>query len=699
MVDSLRSILVYGNGIAFTGYVLFALFVLKQQHRSGVPRQLQHQFLTGMAALSAIWAMLVALFGWFQSASFLQASQLADVFRYGAWHLSLLSILLVGRTKKLKVDKDALWLFFLSVSITLVSLLVQYLFPIVIEAGWYAPKLALIDGLMMPVWTLFLLEQLMRNVAKDSQWNLKPLALGLAGACVFDIYLYAQALMFGRLDLTSFSVRGVVHALMLPLIAFAVIRSRDWVRRIKVSRKIVLHTTMVVLVGGGLLIMAAFGYLVRFIGGNWGEAFRLVALFALILVFSVLLFSGATRSRIRVWVDKHFFRYRYDYRDEWLKFTRALSLQTSPEGLAEQIVRELAAMVESPAGCLWIREQNERHFRQLVAWNMPVLAEKESQDSSLCTFLKQTGWVVRLDEYRREPDLYDGIALPDWLPGLKEAWLVVPLSIGRELIGYVILANSRTPFDVNWEVLDLLKTAGSQAAGHLNQLLIMEALLETRKFEAFNRMSAFVVHDLKNIIAQLSLMLNNAAKHRDNPEFQQDMLETVEHALGKMKKLMAQLQEGGVKQTMNLGVNLKMLFEQIKNEKSKAGRDIECSIEGNILVRGDDERMVRVFGHLVQNALDATAANRGRVLVKAMTVSNKANIEIEDTGCGMTEDFVRERLFKPFETTKTIGMGIGAYESYQYFKGLGGEVSVRSKIDEGTTFSVLLPLFQPGGVH
>jgi signal transduction histidine kinase len=146
---------------------------------------------------------------------------------------------------------------------------------------------------------------------------------------------------------------------------------------------------------------------------------------------------------------------------------------------------------------------------------------------------------------------------------------------------------------------------------------------------------------------------------------------------------------------MSQGVDLKTLLDRIKTEKHKTGRDIRCQIDASVVVRGDGERLGRVLGHLVQNALDATEENHGHVQVNVDAHDGKAMIEIEDSGCGMTEEFMRNNLFKPFQSTKKLGMGIGAYESYQYFKDLGGEVTVRSQVNLGTTIRIVLPLFQP----
>jgi putative PEP-CTERM system histidine kinase len=407
----------------------------------------------------------------------------------------------------------------------------------------------------------------------------------------------------------------------------------------------------------------------------------------------MLVFSGSMRSWLRVFVGKHFFSYRYDYREEWLRFTAMLSSRRSPQEMGEQIVRGLARMVESPAGSLWTHNGAEGEFSQSAIWNSPRLADVEAADSSLCAFLQGQGWVIDLDEFRASPRRYGTLALPAWLMGTPNGWLVVPLLAGDGLQGFVLLARPLTPIAINWEVLDLIKTAGRQAAGYLAQMQATEALLEARKFEAFNRMSAFVVHDLKNIVAQLSLMLKNAERLHDNREFQQDMLLTVESSLEKMRRLMLQLRDGATPLGGSRGVELAPIVRRLVASVAAQGRTLEVAGLERLATRGHDDRLERVVGHLVQNALDATPAT-GRVWIEVTRFSGQVQVQVGDTGAGMSEDFVRNKLFRPFNTTKHSGMGIGTYESFQYIRELGGSVQVESQAGVGTTMTVLLPLFE-----
>jgi putative PEP-CTERM system histidine kinase len=245
---------------------------------------------------------------------------------------------------------------------------------------------------------------------------------------------------------------------------------------------------------------------------------------------------------------------------------------------------------------------------------------------------------------------------------------------------------------LDWEVRDLLKTAARQAAGFLAQMHATEALLEARKFDAFNKMSAFVVHDLKNIITQLSLMMKNAERHRDNPEFQADMLLTVESSLEKMRQMMLQLREGAKPTGVASGVDLAPLLQRIETAARQRGRQLEVQVDDRIATRGHEERLERVIGHVVQNALDATP-NSGRVWVRLAQAAGRVRLEVGDTGAGMSAEFIQHRLFRPFSSTKSSGMGIGSYESFQYVKELGGSIDVKSELGQGTLVTLLLPLF------
>ncbi|GHU29391.1 histidine kinase [Betaproteobacteria bacterium] len=687
METGLNTLNAWSYGLSGFAFAAFAIF-----HAAGWETSLRSRTLFLAVIFSALWGISSLVFSLTGYAFFLAGSLFLDLLRYGAWFCFLLVMLLPEASSAPKPSSRWNSLASIGVVLLAIGVIAQMMAFLNVDFRFSLRRIVLLDALGMAVFALMLLEQLWRGVSHELRWSIKPLCLGLGGAILFDLYLFSDALLFSRIDSDAFSIRGFAHALTVPLVALSSSRSKDWKKRLVLSQRAALQSASLVAIGVYLMFMSAAGYYVRYFGGEWGRAFQLALLFTALLLLGALGLSGALRAKFRVLIGKHFFSYRYDYREEWLRFTSTLSAPDGSTEMGKHVIKGLADMVESPAGSLWLKDSSGRFYAQSAYWNMPETLVTEEADSSLCAFLTISGWIINLEEYRGAPERYESLELPAWLADVPNAWLIIPLATGSEMTGFVILATARTTVEVNWEVNDLLKTAGRQAGAFLGQMRAAEALLEVNKFDAFNRMSAFVVHDLKNIVAQLSLMLKNAERHRDNPEFQQDMLMTVEHAVERMRQLMMQLREGATPLDSPRGIDLGVVIRRIQAAKSRQGREIEVELADKLIAKGHEDRVERVIGHVVQNALDATEQG-GQVRVSMEKKDGHALVLVRDTGHGMSPEFLRERLFKPFQTTKPAGMGIGAYESFQYVHELGGQISVDSEVDVGTQVSLLLPLF------
>jgi putative PEP-CTERM system histidine kinase len=678
----------YSFLLAALGYGAFAFQLTKGAAAHAQFRRTSLLFLLSVLA-TALWAGCALFLELRSSTSARVCVAALDGLRYGGWFFFLIQLLSVDPLRGRATHTQLL-------AVAAAALMVLGL--LVLPSAWIsgAPEITRWPhflALAQAVLGLLLVEQLFRNLAEDSRWNAKPLCLGLLCVFGFDVYLYSYGALFGRLDMDAAQIRGAVHTLAVPLLWVAASRRADWLTKIQVSRSAVFHSATLLLVGGYLLFISALGYYVRFVGGDWGRALQLGLLVVALVFLSLLALSGAARAKLRVWVGKNFFRYRYDYRHEWLRFTNTLSTKCSPQEVGGLVIRGLADMLESPAGCLWTLTTSSQEMSQSARWNLPSRTERESVQSAFSRFLRSKGWIINLDEFRAFPQRYDDLQLPTWLVSDPQLWLVVPLQVGDELIGFVVLCKARTPVEVNWEVRDLLKTASRQAASYLAQMHATEALLEVRKFDAFNRMSAFVVHDLKNIVTQLSLMMKNAKRLADNPEFQQDMLMTVESSLEKMRQLMLQLREGARPPGGTSGVNLVEIVNRLAQVAQSRGRHLALQVQDAVVARGHEERVERVLGHVVQNAFDATPL-AGRVWLSLQRSVGSAQVVVGDTGAGMSEEFMANKLFKPFNTTKQTGMGIGAYESFQYIQELGGRIDVKSQVGRGTVITMWLPLFE-----
>jgi putative PEP-CTERM system histidine kinase len=700
MSTDTADIAIFGYAAASLLHALFAALLLPWLRRS--PQFTGHNRLaarafTGAVLVSVLWSLAAladAQSPWLITRHLTMA---ADWLRYGLWLLFLLALVrphLAGAWRRSGALPAFTALIWASGALLLLALAALGNTGRGLGEDWpqrlmHAWTLA---ALGLPVLGLVAVEQLFRNLPEDARWNAKPVCLGLAGVFVFDIYHYSEAVLFGRFDADASQIRGLVHALALPLIFVALRRRADWIRRLQVSRKAAFYSASLLLVGGYLLFVSALGYAVRAFGGDWGRAMQLALLSGALLLGLVVLLSGSMRARLKVFLGKHFFSYRYDYREQWLRFTQVLSATGPAPDVGALVVRGLADMLESPGGSLFLRNAAGTRYAQAARWNLPALEAAEPVEAPLPQYLHDSGWIIDLDEYRSAPKRYGGLALPPWLAEGENFWVLIPLTAHEQLLGWVVLARPRAPVQMNWETRDLVKTASRQAAGFLAQMQATEALLELRKFEAFNRMSAFVVHDLKNIVTQLSLMLKNAERLHANPEFQQDMLLTVQSSLDKMRRLMLQLREGATPPGTAVGVELEPLVRRLQAMARGRGRDLQLRSLEPLSTRGHEERLERVLGHLVHNALDATAQG-GEVWMDVQRESGWVKVQVQDTGIGMTEEFVQTRLFRPFSSTKDSGMGIGMHESGQYLRELGGEITVHSRPGEGTCFTVRLPLF------
>jgi putative PEP-CTERM system histidine kinase len=326
-------------------------------------------------------------------------------------------------------------------------------------------------------------------------------------------------------------------------------------------------------------------------------------------------------------------------------------------------------------------------------WNLAEPGQgREPADGGLAAFLAETGWVLTTDEWRQAPERYRDLAMPDWLAELPRAWVVVPLFHHEQLTGFVVLTRSRAAGrDLNWEDCDLLKTIGRQAATFLAQEDAAEALGRAQQFETFNRLSAFVLHDLKNIIGQLSMLARNAHRNKDNPAFMADAVKTLDHSVARMNHLMAQLR-GGVQSPKVEKVDLAQVVREAVEARHGRGPSPAVELPGEALtLHADRARLGAVIGHVVQNAREATPET-GEVRIQLSRDGDGAVLDIVDSGEGMSPGFVRDRLFKPFDTSKgSTGMGIGAFEAREYARELGGEVEVASSPGAGTRFRFRFP--------
>ncbi len=554
--------------------------------------------------------------------------------------------------------------------------------------------IGLTTHLLLALLGLAVVEQMYRNTAMRYSWAVRYMFIGVGGIFAFDFYMYADALLFKGIDQVLWQSRGVVNLVAVPLIAISAARNRSWSLNLFVSRDVVLHTTAIL--GGGLylLLMAAAGYYLKEFGGTWGELGRTLFFTLAVALLAAVLLSSQIRASVKVFLVKHFYKNKYDYRNEWLKLTEELGDASQSAEQYKLLIASLGNIVDARSGLLFVRDEMGK-YSNIASWNTHQLDVDSQQNEQLVRFLSEKGYIVNCFEIPVKPYEYETLKLPRYFDSIHKPWLIIPLPGMDALAGFIVLADPLVERVINWEDRDLLKAAAKQVSSHIAVITTSAALAESKQFEVFTRLSAYMVHDLKNIAAELELVAKNATRHIDNKEFVQDAFSTVENAASDINRLLQQLRDRRAQAEKTVVVCLSDVVSSVAQARSETQPvPVVMNQCDDCFVHAEKNRLTNVLGHLVDNAQQATDDD-GRVEISISKQDASYIIDIEDDGVGMEPDFIRDRLFKPFDTTKgNAGMGIGMYEGREFVRGLGGDMSVTSKPGQGTVVSLLIPAIE-----
>jgi putative PEP-CTERM system histidine kinase len=553
------------------------------------------------------------------------------------------------------------------------------------------------------VCNILLLENLYFNTAPEARWHVNLLCVALGGMFLYDLVLYSDAALFHGISRPLFESRAPATMIAAPLIAIAAVRDRRWKVDIHVSREVVFHSLTLVMSGVFLMGLALTGEVFRRGGAEWGHVVEVSLLCAGVVTIAVLLTSGSMRSRIRGVLVDNFFSHRYDYRREWMRCIDTLTAPDAYIGLHKRAIRAVAEVVDSPAGVLFVRAPEDVAFQWAGSLNTPAVTTPIPPGHPIVPAFADGDRIAVLEE------------LPDaaaWFEEIPRAWLAVPLNHFGNLIGFVVLTRSRAQYKLDHEVFQLLRVVGREVASRVAEQRAVQILSQTRELREYSQRFAFVLHDIKNVSGQLSMLLANAEVHADNPEFQRDMLATVRASVGKITRLLSRLQADRQERSHALIDPMERLKEIVDAAlaarpavKAKRGARREPALPAVIGPTGDapfggsglggvaidPEAFDAVATHLLNNAIEATPpAVPVRVDMRREGLSMV--IDIVDEGPGMSPEFIRDELFRPFASTKGDGHGIGVFQARELLREAGGDLLVLSRVGSGTTMRLLLPM-------
>lgn len=546
---------------------------------------------------------------------------------------------------------------------------------------WHA-----IGVMIMLVAALVNVESVLGGTRGTARWRVKFELLGVGGALAASIVLFSRGLLYRGLDLSLLPARSAVWIVAALLIGYSRLhRSRG--TTVALSRQAVYRSFVLIGVGLYFLALGLLAQLGRGLGLSMPQGLVAFAAILMGLLFVVLLLSEEVRRRARVFVSKHFFAHKHDYREQWLGFSRALAGCGDLPSVAATILARYRECFGLRHAGLYLRGADSGGaFARSSSWGFDGLPPELPMSPGHRGYYLRTGRVLDPRDGEYTPTEQERAFLER-----ARAWLLVPLLAGERLEGVVLLGERSVPEPLDFEDYDLMRTLGRQAALSLANFRLSEELAEAREVAAIGKVSSFVVHDLKNLSYGFSLMIENAERHISEPAFQGDLVRSLRGNVGKMNDLIARLRAfPGKLELRPAPTDLAALVSSVVREvrEFRGGVRFETRL-GPARADVDPAEFRKVPLNLILNACDATA-DSGRVEVATATDTGEVRITVRDDGAGMSPSFVKRHLFKPFRTTKDEGLGIGLHQSRQIVEAHGGRIEVSSVPDEGSEFTVIL---------
>lgn len=648
-------------------------------------RKLKFSFAV-MALFLAIWHLSFSK----NPFSFLTMSwhfQWLEILRYIGWLLLL--IYMIADARRTVATKQWLLIIYTAIAVCLAILL----FDLNNEISRFPyPTLWIYCKLLLALVAIVMAEQLIRN--HDASRIAKFSALIVITQVGYDALVYCNLLFQISSNENLWFARAFISSATSLLLAFCIIIypfEEHQEHKFKLSNPVILFNTSFVLIGSFFILISLLSFLVNFFNLQWSELFSILFYVMAVLTIATLSCMEKFRLKINVWTSKHFFSQKYDYHQQWLKLDLLLSKKVQSTNNYETALLAMSTLFDACASGLWIKGPQ---FFSLVAKqklnlnnNRPI----EANNSEFINLMQNKRWIFQHPQQEQTSNAHYNQKLPEWFIQNKNSWIIIPLHNHGELIGFIFLCKKSQPEPLTWEDLDILKLTGSQIASYIKQQQNAEKLAQNEKFDLFNKLTAFAIHDIKNLVAQQSLMVKNADKFKDNPAFINDMILTLSNSVSKMEQLLIKLQRNPIGK-LEL-VNLNQLLKTALQMNSNSSQTIKLS--GNdceVFVLADHDKLLMVLNHLIKNALDATE-NNDSIAINLSTKTDGLWLEIKDSGCGMEQNFIDELLFKPFSSTKNKqGMGLGAYQIKELIHSFQGELFVESIKNKGSTFTIYLPL-------
>jgi putative PEP-CTERM system histidine kinase len=655
--------------------------------------------------------MLIALGCLVLTRQFLRDEDAVGDWSWGRWRMSLFGLVVAG----VALGEAILWLpNQLMPALTAGS-------PSIIFGGvsLFIPTL----WVVLDIYILYLLENTYR-FAEDYQRRIARLCfIGLGSLAVFHVFYYARVLLYRELPEHFAEASSVVYGVLYPVVLAGFLRYRLGKERISVPRDTVYTSATVFLTGSAFLGVALTILLFRWLHLDFSYFERFLLAFTLCFLAVLVLGSGTMRRHISRWVNQNFYSRKYDYQEQFFRLHKTATSGADVDTAVTDLVENMKYSVTVDDAYFFILNWQDGNFYQhenkeestrrglVISGDSPLARSFAPDNSPLDLLADDEERRHRRQEARKEP-LVEQLRFD----------AVFPVFIGDRLAGILALQGGRVD-SFDREDLDLIEVFTNSIGDALFKNRVFTERIEQKQFESFHHIASFIIHDIKNQVATLSLMLKNAERNLGNPSFQTSMLSSVKSCAGNLQSLIDRLSVAPKSESLALASHpLRPLLDEVVANSglaSLASLTFELRGEEGLPVSMDRQALFFVIRNLVNNSLEAMGSGSGRGRVDSLTLSHGplgqpaparlrdlfgggdaffasygGYVLVEDNGAGMTKDFVQRRLFQPFATTKEKGVGIGLYQCKTLVEKMGGRILCHSELGAGTEFCILLPSAQ-----
>ncbi len=547
-------------------------------------------------------------------------------------------------------------------------------------------------------------ENTFRNATAPVKTQIKYAIAGIIGTFSYLIYISSESLLYSFVSLKILLAGSFITITLCFLFFFSIIRYRLLDVHIFISRYVIYRSASILAVGIYLLLAGAFLKLTEIIGGEEFQYLKPLIIFVAVLFLLLFLFSDRIRRKAQVFINKNFFANKYDYRLVWTRFTEELGDAVTIDKLMPALAEMIAGIMWVEPVTVWLYDEDEERFTIAGSFNLKNVSLSRLKKNEFNAEIFSNADIINVKELKKNANAFSPV-FSEIINSMR-AEAILPLKSKKEVSGFIIVGGTISGEDLNDEDYELLQTLSRQSAGIIQSVRLAEKLRISQQMESISKLTTFVIHDLKNLISSLEILLDNAREYIDNRDFQKDMIETLENTAKKMTIMMEKISTAPNEAlyeftVFNMVKIVSKCVEELKLEDNpRVNLTREYDPETEINVFADEKSVKKVVANILINALQALPKNKGEIKISVVKNKFTAILNIFDNGEGMSKEFMDNSLFKPFKTTKEGGLGIGLYQCRAIINAhKNAELDVESSPGEGTTFSVKLPLSDEGGIN